>query len=66
MVKTYLLPRRSEIVNIVKDHPYVSADEIARRFPMTPKRTVSYDINYLVRKEHIKKHGATRGVRYSV
>jgi len=59
------LPRREEIINIIKDHPYASADMIARRFPRTPRRTIAYDLQWLVRSNYITKHGNTRGVRYS-
>ncbi len=60
-----LLPRRKELYLITKDHPYISLDSLARRFPTIPKRTIAYDINCLVKKKLIIKHGQTRGVRYS-
>ncbi len=60
-----LLPRREEILAIIKDHPYSSLDMIARRFPMTPQRTLANDVQFLVKKGFVKKHGSTRGVRYS-
>jgi len=61
-----LLPRRQEIYLLIKDHPYLSFDMIARRFPTIPKRTLSYDVNQLVKQELVLKHGQTRGVVYSV
>lgn len=61
-----LLPRRQEIFNIIKDHPYISLDSIARRFYQVPRRTIAHDVNQLVRKNLIKKYGETRGVRYGV
>lgn len=60
-----LLPRRQEIVYIIKDHPYISLENIARRFPMISKRTIAYDLQQLVKKNFVIKHGETRGVRYS-
>jgi len=65
ITKFHLLPRRQEILNIIKDHPFITADRICRRFPMTPKRTIANDINSLVKKSLVKKHGKTRGVCYS-
>jgi len=61
-----LLPRRQELVNIIGDHPYTSLDSLSRRFPTTPKRTIAYDVNYLVKNNFVIKHGETRGVRYSL
>lgn len=61
-----LLPRREEIFYIITDHPYISLEGISRRFPTTPRRTISYDVNQLVKKELIIKHGETRGACYSV
>lgn len=60
-----LLPRRQEIFNVICDHPYISLDSIARRFPTTPRRTISYDVLQLMRSQKIVKHGKTRGVVYS-
>ncbi|MEN8253732.1 MAG: hypothetical protein ABFQ62_05155 [Patescibacteria group bacterium] len=60
-----LLPRRQEIVYIIKDHPYISLENITRRFPMTSKRSIAYDVQQLVKKKFVVKHGDTRGVRYS-
>jgi len=60
-----LLPRRHELVEIIKDHPYISLDSLCRRFPTIPRRTMAYDVNWLVKNNHITKHGSTNGVRYS-
>ncbi len=60
-----LLPRRAEIVYVIQDHPYISLDSIARRFPTIAKRTVAYDLNCLIKQNLVIKHGATRGVTYS-
>lgn len=61
-----LLPRRQEIIRILADHPYSSFDFISRRFATLPKRTLSYDIAQLVKKNLVIKHGKTKGVVYSV
>jgi len=65
-VESGLLPRRQEVFNIIQDHPFISLDSIARRFPTTPRRTVAYDVCQLVRSHKIIKYGKTRGVVYSV
>ncbi len=62
---THLLPRRQEILNIIEDHPYISADSIARRFPTVPKRTILYDVQWLVLHQLVIKFGSTKGVTYS-
>lgn len=61
-----LLPRRQEIFAIITDHPYITFDAIARRFPATPKRTLAYDIASLIKQGLVQKHGVTRGVCYTV
>ena len=60
-----LLPRREEIFHIIQNHPYINLDSIARRFPTIPKRTIAYDVNQLIKKKLVNKHGKTRGVCYS-
>ncbi len=60
-----LLPRREELLAIITDHPVCSFDFLSRRFPMVSVRTLAYDLEYLVKNDYIKKHGQTRGVRYS-
>ncbi len=60
-----LLPRRQEIIAIIKDHPHSSFDSIKRRFPATPASTLHYDIQVLVKNSFIKKLGSTRGTVYT-
>lgn len=60
----YLLPRRAEILNIVKEHKLVTFDNIRRRFMSIPERTLSYDLKKLQDAGLIKKRGATKGVFY--
>lgn len=59
-----LLPRQREIYLILKDHPEVSFDFIARRFLAVPKSTLHYDLNQMVKKKLVVKLGSTRGVLY--
>lgn len=61
-----LLPRRAEIFYIIRDHPYISLDSIARRFPTVSQRTIACDVNYLIKKGFLIKHGETRGATYSI
>lgn len=60
----YLLPRRAEILNIIKDHKLVTFDMIRRRFLAVPKRTLNYDLKKLQDMGLIRKRGATKGVYY--
>jgi Fic family protein len=59
-----LLPRRAEILSIVKEHKLVSFNFIARRFQAIPERTLHYDLAQMVKEGWIKKLGSTRGVVY--
>ncbi len=59
-----LLPRRSEILNIIKDHRLVSFDLIRRRFVGVNERTLRYDLKKLQDRGLIKKRGTTKGVYY--
>lgn len=61
-----LLPRRREVYETVKNHPYITFDSLSRRFVGTPKRTLAYDLEQLVKAQLVIKHGVTRGVCYSV
>jgi DNA-binding transcriptional ArsR family regulator len=63
-VAEYLLPRRAEILNIIKDHGLVSFDQIRRRFIGIPERTLSYDLKKLQDSNLIRKRGNTKGVWY--
>ena len=64
--KTNLLPRRAEIVDIIRDHNMVSFDFIARRFVVVPKSTLHFDVQQLLKQGYIKKLGTTRGVVYTI
>ena len=43
----FLLPRRKEILEIIKDHKTVSFDFISRRFLAIPESTLHYDLRQL-------------------
>src|SRR3989344_3132050 len=56
-----LSPRRQEVLAIIQDHPFISFDVIARRFPSIPTRTLFHDVVYLIQRGVVKKYGMTRG-----
>lgn len=60
----YLLPRRAEILNIIKEHQLVNFDTIRRRFMAINERTLRYDLKKLTDAGLVKKLGATKGVYY--
>lgn len=62
----FLLPRRKEIFEIIKDQQLVSFDQIQRRFLKIPARTLRYDLQQLEKSSFIQKVGATRGAMYRV
>lgn len=62
----YLLPRRAEILAIIKDHQLVNFDSIRRRFMAINERTLRYDLKQLQDSGLIKKRGTTKGVYYEI
>jgi len=60
-----LLPRRMELLKIIKDHRLVSFDFLYRRFLLVNPRTLRYDLKKLVEAGFIIKKGKTRGVFYA-
>ncbi len=60
-----LLPRRREILEIIKDHKEVSFDFIRRRFMSVPDSTLHYYLQHLIKHGFIKKLGVSRGALYS-
>ena len=60
----FLLPRRAEIYQILKDQKMVNFDQIRRRFIKVNARTLRYDLKKLQDGGFIVKLGATRGVYY--
>lgn len=63
-VEDTLLPRRLEILNIIRDKKLVNFDIIRRRFLKVNERTLRYDIKKLVDMGLVSKRGTTRGVYY--
>lgn len=59
-----LLPRRREILSIIRDHKEVSLDGLQRRFLRVPARTLRFDLKSLEKDGYIVKVGATRGALY--
>jgi Fic family protein len=62
----FLLPRRAEIFNIIRDHELVNFDTIQRRFMRINERTLRYDLKKLTDGGFIQKLGTTKGVYYKV
>jgi len=60
----YLLPRRGEILNLIRDQRLVNFDQIRRRFLVVNERTLRYDLKKLQDANLIRKKGATKGVYY--
>lgn len=59
-----LLPRRQEILSIIKDHKQISFDRIRRRFLSIPTSTLHYDLRQLMKENLVRKIGKTRGALY--
>ncbi len=62
----FLLPRRAEILNIIKDQRLVTFDQVKRRFMGVNERTLRYDLKKLADSGFIRKRGTTKGVYYEV
>jgi Fic family protein len=60
-----LLPRRKEILELIKEHKMLNFDQVRRRFIKINERTLRYDLKKLQDGKLIKKLGTTRGVYYS-
>ncbi len=61
-----LLPRRKEIVEIIRDHQIISLDFLHRRFLKISPRLLSYDLKCLMNTGFIQKLGRTRGAMYKL
>ncbi len=64
-IEDTLLPRRAEILYVIRDHEIISFDQIRRRFLKVSERALHNDLVALVKVGLIKKLGATRGAMYS-
>ncbi|MBI4100088.1 Fic family protein [Candidatus Microgenomates bacterium] len=60
-----LLPRRRELVEIVREQRLVSLDFLHRRFLQISPRLLSYDLKCLMDQGFIVKIGKTRGALYA-
>ena len=65
-IEDLLLPRRAEILSIIKDHQIINFDVIKRRFMAVNERTLRYDLKHLLDRGLIKKRGTTKGVYYEI
>ena len=61
-----LLPKRKEILDIIRDHEIVSLDFISRRFYKVSDRMIRYDLKKLENEGYIIKLGTTRGAMYRI
>ncbi len=65
-ITDYLLPRRAEIFELIRDQKLMQFDQIKRRFSKINSRTLRYDLKKLQDQELIAKLGTTRGVYYKL
>ncbi len=61
-----LLPRRKEILDIIRDHEIMSLDSLRRRFLKVSPRMIRYDLKKLEEQGYIIKLGTTRGAMYKI
>ena len=61
-----LLPRRREILQIIREQRFCSFNMIKRRFTKIPDSSLHYDLQSLMKKGFVKKLGETRGVVYVI
>ena len=62
----FLLPRRAEILRLVREQKMMNFDQIKRRFVKVNERTLRYDLKKLQDQGLIRKLGTTRGVCYQI
>lgn len=60
----FLLPRRAEILNLIRDHKILNFDSVRRRFANINERTLRYDLKKLTDAGFVNKLGTTKGVYY--
>ena len=61
-----LLPRRKEILSIIRNHEFISSEALRRRFLKISPRMIRYDLKNLEKEGFILKIGSTRGVVYKI
>ena len=59
-----LLPRRKEILMLIRDHSPISFDQIKRRFMAINASTLHYDLQQLQKVGLIRKLGTTKSAQY--
>lgn len=64
-IEDSLLPRRREILEIIRDHKTVSFDFLCRRFGKVNQHTLRYDLRQLMKGKLVRKLGGTRGALYA-
>ena len=64
-LQSKLLPRRQELLAIIRDHPLCSFDFLSRRFPAVNPKTLHYDLLQLQKAGLVVKHGVSRASVYS-
>lgn len=64
-IEDTLLPRRAEILMLIREHRMMTFDQIHRRFLSVSSRTLHYDLQDLIKKGAIRKLGKTRAVVYT-
>ncbi len=64
-IEDFLLPRRAEILAIIREHQTVTFDQVRRRFLAISTRSLHNDLQDLVRKGLIRKLGITRSAVYA-
>ena len=62
----FLLPRRAEILRLIKEQKMMNFNQIKRRFLKVNERTLRYDLKKLQEQGLIRKLGTTRGVYYQI
>lgn len=61
-----LLPRRREILDIIRDHQFATFDFLQRRFMSVSPSTLHFDLRQLTKSGLIRKIGKTRGAQYTM
>jgi fido (protein-threonine AMPylation protein) len=64
-IASSLLPRRQELLHIIRDHSPCSFDFLHRRFVAIPPSTLRFDLLSLQKSGLIRKLGVTNGVLYA-
>lgn len=59
-----LMPRRRELLEIIRDHPECTFNFLARRFVQVKPLAIHRDLAFLQKKALVKKLGSTRGAVY--